>query len=196
MARRHAEMSESTRRQLLLEATTAFARHGYAEAPIEELVRAAGLTRGALYHHFGSKQGLFEAVLRALDADILARVEAARSAGAAGLDDLLGACRTYLRETLRPEVRRILLVDAPAVLGHDASRALDRELGVGPLQRALTELQAAGEVAPGVDVPVLAALLNGMLNEAAFWIAEQPDPLDALERVLVQLAQWLRAVRG
>ena len=196
MARRHAEMSDSTRRQLLIEATAAFGRHGYADAPIEDLVRAAGLTRGALYHHFGSKQGLFEAVLRALDADILLRIDAARRPGAAGLEDLLGACRAYLQETLRPEVRRILLIDAPAVLGHDASRALEVELGVRPLVAALESLKATGQISAAVDIPVLATLLNGLLNEAAFWITEQPDPSQALDRVMAQLMQLLTAIRG
>jgi AcrR family transcriptional regulator len=188
--RTNAEMTEATRTLLLAEARRAFAEHGYAGAPIEEVVRAAGLTKGALYHHFGSKQGLFEAVLRDLDREITARVELDLAASDDPWADLLAALRVYLEATLDPGVRRILLIDSLAVLGTTRARELDDEMTAEPLAVALAALRDRGLLA-NVEVDALARILTGALGEAALWIADSPRPAQALERAMATLEQLL-----
>jgi AcrR family transcriptional regulator len=192
--RSNAELSESTRASLLARATEAFAAHGYADAPLDDLVRAAGLTKGALYHHFGSKQGLFEAVIADLDARITQRIDAALPAGPPSVAGLAGACRAWLEAMLDPGARRILLLDAPAVLGQRASRELDRQGAIGPLVAMLEELRTAGALDPAVDPEPTAHLIAGALYEAALWIGEQPAPKRALPRAMDGVARMLGAL--
>ncbi len=179
----NAELSEVSRQALLAGARAAFARHGYAEAPLEELVRDAGLTKGALYHHFGSKQGLFVAVVKAIDAQILARIRAEVPAKPATRAGFLKACRLYLEATLEPGVRRILLLDCPAVLGYREMRELDIEASIRPIVEALQAMADAGELAP-LDAEATAHLINGALYDAALWIGDSERPLQALDRAM------------
>lgn len=197
--RTNAQMSDATRKELLAKARRAFAEHGYAQAPIEDLVRACGLTRGALYHHFGSKQGLFLAVARQLDEELLARIDAAFASDAADLDPVeqfLRACRAYLEATLDPGVRRILLLDAPAVLATledpaEASAAMDAM--IAPLRDGLAELEAQGLLRE-VELEIAARMLGGALFEAASWVGDAAYPrkaLDAAMRVLTLIVGGL-----
>lgn len=192
--RSNAELTESTRANLVERATEAFAEHGYADAPLDDLVRAAGLTKGALYHHFGSKKGLFEAVLAVLDARINRRIEAALPAGAPTLAGLEAACRAWLEAMLDPGARRILLLDAPAVLGHRATRELDREGAFGPLAAMLAQLRAANAIDVDVDAEPMAHLVAGALFEAALWVGEQPQPRRALPRAMAGVSRLLSAL--
>ena len=194
MARTNAEMSETTRRELLQRARAAFAEHGYNEAPIETVVRAAGMTKGALYHHFGSKQGLFLAVVRDVAEQIAASV-GARLSGAPTKAKFLRACGDYLQATLAPDVRRILLIDAPAVLDAAAAQQLEDELGVALLRNALIALESAGEL-PAGDIEAQANALNGALNGVALWAAHHQAPAAAVRRGMKVLAQWLDGGNG
>jgi AcrR family transcriptional regulator len=192
--RSNAELSESTRASLLARATQAFATHGYADAPLDELVRAAGLSKGALYHHFGSKQGLFKAVLADVDTRITSRIEAVLHKGTPTLAMLEAVCRAWLESMLDPGLRRILLLDAPAVLGHRASREFDAEGSIRPLAALLDELRAAGAIDQEVEPEPTAQLLAGALYEAALWIGEQPLPKRALPRAMAGVARMLGAL--
>jgi AcrR family transcriptional regulator len=197
MARRsNAELSEATRASLLARAREAFATHGYADAPLDDLVRAAGLTKGALYHHFGSKRGLFEAVLHDLVAEVGQRVDAALAAHPRSRKALLAASEAWLLAMLDAGARRILLLDAPAVLGHSAVRAFDVESTLRPLAALLGDLQRDGEIAPDLDAVAAAHLLAGALDEAALWIGETEAPrrslaaaVDTIDRLLEGLAR-------
>ncbi len=189
MPRTNAEMSESTRNELLLRARSAFAQHGYGDAPIEAVVRAAGMSKGALYHHFGSKQGLFVAVVRDIADEITQRV-GVRLSGAPSKARFLRACGDYLQATLKPDVRRILLIDAPAVLDAEQTQLLESELGVERLRSALLELEAVGEVEAG-DIEALAHVLNGALNGIAMWAAYHHAPAAVVKRGLKVLTNWL-----
>ena len=197
MARRsNAELSEATRASLLARAREAFATHGYADAPLDDLVRAAGLTKGALYHHFGSKRGLFEAVLHDLVAEVGQRVDAALAAHPRSRKALLAASEAWLLAMLDAGARRILLLDAPAVLGHSAVRAFDVESTLRPLAVLLGDLQRDGEIAPDLDAVAAAHLLAGALDEAALWIGETEAPrrslaaaVDTIDRLLEGLAR-------
>jgi AcrR family transcriptional regulator len=180
----NAQMSDSTRKELIRKARQAFAQHGYAQAPIEEVVRACGLTRGALYHHFGSKQGLFLAVVRQIDQEILEGILAAEpDLRLEPVEQFLLACRSYLEATLEPSVRRILLLDAPAVLATlpdaaEASRTVETSLA--PLRDGLAHLQDLGQL-KACDLDVAARMLGGALFEAATWLGATAHPGQGLD---------------
>ncbi|MGH2825300.1 MAG: TetR/AcrR family transcriptional regulator, partial [Thermoleophilaceae bacterium] len=120
MARRpktNAEYSAETQRRLIAAARTEFARVGYAGAATERIVRAAGLTRGALYHHYRGKRDLFEAVFAELEREIAGRIEVRSARARNAFDDLVAGCDAWLDACLDQEEQRIVLLDAPAVLG-------------------------------------------------------------------------------
>jgi AcrR family transcriptional regulator len=188
--RTNAQMSEATRKELLAKARSAFAEHGYAQAPIEELVRACGLTRGALYHHFGSKQGLFLSVARQLDEELLMRISAASDAAELEpVERFLCACRAYLEATLDPGVRRILILDAPSVLATLEDRAAANaalDATIAPLRDGLAALAAQGLLRE-VDLEIAARMLGGALFEAASWVGDAAHPRKALDAAMHML---------
>ena len=173
------EQREATTAALVTAARALFAERGYANVGTEEIVRRAGMTRGALYHHFrGGKEELFRAVVVQLSAETAGRVRAeARAvqdpwdALVAGIDAFLDACATT-------EVQRILLVDGPAVLGWDVWRAIDADYGLGLLQDALERAIEAGRMPPQ-PTRAAAHVLLGALDEAAMVVARADDPLNA-----------------
>lgn len=179
---KHDLRSEATRRLLVTAARALFGARGYAGVGTEEIVRAAGVTRGALYHQFRDKAGLFAAVAEEVEAEIAERI-AAGAAGAA--DDPAGALRTgarlFLEACAEPEVERIILLDAPAVLGWEAWRDLAGRYGLGLVQLALQSAMDAGAIVPQPVVP-LAHVLIGALNECALYVARAEDPPAAREQ--------------
>ena len=183
MARtKHDLRSEATRRALVNAARTLFGARGYAHVGTEEIVRAAGVTRGALYHQFRDKADLFAAVAEQVEAEIADRIAAAAAEAA---DDPVGALRTgarlFLDACAEPEVERIILLDAPAVLGWEAWRDLAGRYGLGLVQLALRSAMEAGAI---VDQPVvpLAHVLIGALDECALYVARAEDPAAAREQ--------------
>ncbi len=192
--RAKAEQREATRERLVEVARGAFASEGYAESATEEIVRRAGVTRGALYHHFGSKQGLFVAVLEDVLHDLAAQVEAAASAESEPWMQLQAGCHAFLRAAIDPRIQRIALVDAPAVLGWDTLRELDGAHSQRLLQSAVEALKASGEIS--VASPTAAsALLSGAMNEAALWIARSGSPEAALAEAIDALDRLLEGLR-
>ena len=183
MARtKHDLRSEATRRALVNAARMLFGARGYAHVGTEEIVRAAGVTRGALYHQFRDKADLFAAVAEQVEAEIADRIAAAAAEAA---DDPVGALRTgarlFLDACAEPEVERIILLDAPAVLGWEAWRDLAGRYGLGLVQLALRSAMEAGAI---VDQPVvpLAHVLIGALDECALYVARAEDPAAAREQ--------------
>jgi len=172
--RSRAEMIAQTTEKLIRAAREAFARDGYAAASMEALTAEAGLTRGALYHHFGGKEGLLEAVVRRIDAEVGERVEAAWDAVPDRRAALRAACDAYLDCALDPATQRILFIDAPAVLGQRL-REIDAETSVGAIVDALEELSCGHGAAVG-DAEVLARILNAAMIDLALWIAASADP--------------------
>ena len=180
--RSRAQMTEGTTRRLVAAARRAFARDGYAGASMDALCRDAGVTRGALYHHFGGKDGLLEAVVRDIDAGLGERLgrEAARHADP--WEGFLACCRCWLEQALDPEMQRIVLRDAPAVLGQRL-RELDEASWIAPLRDTLDALMATGRIR-STDPEALARLVNGALVDAALWVAAADDPRETLGRAL------------
>jgi AcrR family transcriptional regulator len=161
---------------------------------LAELVRAAGVTKGALYHHFeGGKTDLFRAVLAQVQADVARAVAAAADVEDDPWTQLTAGCRAFLTASTDPAVRRIMLVDGPAVLGWTEWRAMDEAGSASHLADALTALIDAGVIAPQPVSP-LTHLLSGAMNEAALWLAETGAPAD-LEAVLTALFRMLEALR-
>jgi AcrR family transcriptional regulator len=189
---RRAAMSAETAERLVAAARRAFAREGYAAASMDALCAEAGLTRGALYHHFGGKEGLLEAVVRRIDAEIGARLDAEFAAIPDPWTAFHACCDTWLDLALEPETRRILLQDAPAVLGQRL-REIDEASSIRPMAESLRDLMAAGRVRPA-DPEALARLLNGAMVDAALWIAGQENPDDALARARTALDVLLRGL--
>lgn len=189
MPRATKEQSEITGRRILATATDLFAARGFAAVGLEEVAAGAGVTRGAVYHHYAGKKGLFEAVAAAAQQ----RVADAVATVTDDWDGLLAGCRIFLTAALADENRRILLLDAPAALGWDTWRAQD--VSARHLLEALTALAAAGEI--DVHSPAAtAALLSGAMNEAALRIAAAPDrdaSFDELWPDLLRLLNGLRA---
>jgi AcrR family transcriptional regulator len=141
--------ADATRRDLILAGSRAFSSVGYAGARAEEIVAAAGLSRGSLYHHFDGKHGLFRAVLEALQEDLAAEIRDRALAITGGpMERLRVGFQTYLDFALRADVRRILLVDGPGVLGWDTWRQIDLEHGFKATRGAIMAAVAAGEIEP------------------------------------------------
>ncbi len=180
--RTQAERSAQTRGRLIAAGRSLFAEKGFAGAGREEIAEAAGVTRGALYHHFASKHALFQAVLEDLEAELGQRLMDAAKPGTDPLDGLRRGCLAFLDAALDPAVRRIVLLDAPAVLGWEAWREVDARFGLGLIKAALEEVVAAGQV-EAQPVEPLAHMLLAALNEAAMLVAQAPDP--AAERARV-----------
>lgn len=167
-----AARSARTRAALLRSARTLFAEKGFADTGREEIAQRAGVTRGALYHHFASKAEVAAAVVAEIEDDLVKRVVAAALQGRGLRDQLQRGCRAYMEACADPTMARIL-ADAPAVLGIEACRALDASACIPLLQTAFAEGELEGIEVPG-DSDVAAALLLGFLNEAASLIATAP----------------------
>jgi AcrR family transcriptional regulator len=195
MPRRSREHSEATAARVLEVAEELFTRDGYASTGLEAVAAAAGVTRGAVYHHYAGKLALFRAVLHRAQGVVADAVEEAAAGAADPWAALEAGCRAFLTASSAPPVRRVVLVDAPAVLGWQEWRAEDAAQSGRLLLEALTELRHAGLLR---DHPVepAAALLSGAMNEAALWIAARPDPVEATEAVWPALRSMIRALRA
>ncbi|MGY1748648.1 TetR/AcrR family transcriptional regulator [Modestobacter sp. SYSU DS0511] len=191
--RSHAE-SEATAARVLAVAGELFTRHGYAGVGLEAVAAEAGVTRGAVYHHYAGKAALFRAVLAHVQADVAAAVGTAAEAERDPWAALEAGCRAFLTASAAPAVRRVMLIDAPAVLGWQEWRAEDTAHSGRLLVEALSALQAAGQLGDH-PVPAIAALLSGAMNEAALWVAASPDPLAATAQAWPPLREMLRALR-
>ena len=194
MPRRTADEAAQTRSDLVAEGIRYFAERSYASAPLEELVARLGVTRGALYHHFGSKRGYFEAVLEQVLEQLGERIVAQAEQAGDGAAGLRAGCAAFLEAATDPTFRQIVLLDAPAVLGWQAWKQADERTTTQTLREGLDELKQAGELLSD-DVEALAAALSGAMNELALWVAAQPDPRDALPRARAviegMLEPWL-----
>lgn len=187
-----ASMIEATRAKLIEAARAAFAAHGYAGASMDELTAQAGLTRGALYHHFGGKPGLLAAVVAQMDSEMDARLDAVRAAHTDAWEGFLAYCHAYLAMAQEAEIRRIVLQDARIVLtGTDQGE--QHQHCIEFLANYLQELMTLGLIA-NAHPQALARVLNGSLIEAAFWIAEEGAPAtrldDALHALHLMLKGW------
>ena len=178
--RTQVDRSAATRTALIDAARPLFAEHGYGGVGTETIVRAAGVTRGALYHQFTDKTELFAAVFEAVEEDIGARI--GKVVAAAGATDPLEAMRTgagaWLDACAEPEVQQIVLLDAPAVLGWERWREIGMRHGMGLVEAVLGQAMEVGSVRRQPLRP-LAHVVVGALDEAALYVARAEDPVTA-----------------
>jgi AcrR family transcriptional regulator len=191
------ERSAATRAALVDAARELFTERGFAGVGTETIVRAAGVTRGALYHQFADKVELFAAVYESVEERLGQRVDDRISA--AGETDPLAMMRlgaeVWLDACAEPEVQRIALIDGPAVLGWQRWREIGLRYGLGLLEAILTHAMNVGRI-PRRPVPPLAHVLIGALDEAALYIARADDPSraraemgDVIDELLVGLSR-------
>ncbi|WP_337155306.1 TetR/AcrR family transcriptional regulator [Pseudomonas protegens] len=190
-SRPRAAMIEQTRARLIASARQAFARLGYAKTSMDDLTAEAGLTRGALYHHFGDKQGLLAAVVEQIDSEMDERLDAISAAASDPWQGFAQRCRAYLEMAQEAEIRRIVLQDARAVLGQ---RQPAEEHCIDSLSRRLQALVEAGLITPAPS-QALARLINGSLVDAALWIAATEQPGQRLQQALQALELLLRGLQ-
>src|SRR4249919_2340931 len=174
---RKAEQSEATRSALVAAARGLFAQRGYAGVGTEEIVRAAGVTRGALYHHFEGKQELFEAVYELIEVELAERIAAGALAANASspMEAMRAGAEMFLAACTEPEVQQIVLLDGPSVLGWDRWREIAAEHGLGLIEASLRAAIEAGAIEEQPVRP-LAHVLMGALDEAAMLVARAEDP--------------------
>lgn len=185
---------EATRRLLLAVGREAFQTHGYAGAALEDVAGTAGVTRGALYHHFKSKKGLFRAVLEEVHAEIGRQVEDAADRESDGWQALLAGCRAFIVAANDPAVQRIMLTEGPSVLGWSEWRRMDTDHSLRLLQEELEMLTHQG-ILDTTSPQALGHLLSGAMNELALWVAQSDHPTDALHEALVVFEQTLDGMR-
>src|SRR5215218_9570395 len=175
--RTQAQRRDETREALIAAARELFTERGYDAVGTEEIVRAAGVTRGALYHHFRDKAGLLEAAYERIEAESTERV--ARIVLGSELHSPLEAMKAgveaFLDECAKPELRQVALTDAPAVLGWERWRQIGAANGLGLIEASLAAAMEAGEIRE-LPVKPMAHLLLGALDEAAMLIARSEDP--------------------
>lgn len=154
-----------------------FAERGFAAAGREDIVERAGVTRGALYHHFASKEDLFRAVYEEVEGELTEATITAAVTGSDPVEQLRLGARSFLDAASTPEVRRIVLLDAPSVLAPEVRRELSDRYGLGLVRGALEAVEAAGRLRVG-PIDALAPVVLAALHEAATSIADGADPAD------------------
>ncbi|HEY2770180.1 MAG TPA: TetR/AcrR family transcriptional regulator [Solirubrobacteraceae bacterium] len=181
--RTKAGQSEATTAALIAAARPLFAERGYAGVGAEEIVKRAGVTRGALYHHFrGGKEDLFRAVLVQVSAESAQRVMQAAAGAKDPFEELVLGSDAFLDSCTTPEFQRIVLIDGPAVLGWEVWRTADSDYALGLLESVIQQAINAGQLI-AQPARALAHVLMGALDEAAMVIARAEDPEVAREEM-------------
>lgn len=182
-----------TRVKLIAAGRQAFGTMGYANASMDDFTAAAGLTRGALYHHFGDKKGLLQAVVQEIDAEMSDRLKeiAARapSRWEGCVDEQIG----FIKMALEPEIQQILFRDGAAVLG-DISQWPSTNNCILGLEKSLQTLKDEGEIVD-IDVEAMARLINGASSQAAMWIASSENPEETSRKAVSSFRTLLEGLR-
>lgn len=181
--------TQATVAALLQAGRTLFGSQGYDATGLDEIAAAAGVTTGAIYHHFSSKKGLFQAVAEAVEASLIADI--ARTSPTPDWGGLVASFLLLLDACTAPDIQRIIFDDAPRVIGIDAWREIEMRYAYGVLANAIQGLADEGE-AHAYPVALTAPLLVTALAEAARSIAANPNHRDAARELLTR---WLNALR-
>ncbi|AZB92172.1 TetR/AcrR family transcriptional regulator [Acinetobacter pittii] len=181
MSVREQKMAE-TRKKLIEVARRTFAEYGYADTSMDKLTAEAGLTRGALYHHFGDKRGLFAAVVDQIDSQMAEYAQQHLEQPDDLWEGLLLEGQTYIQNALNPEFQRIVLRDGPAVLG-DPAHWPSQNRCLQSTRECVEQLLTAEQIKI-VDPEAAAVLLNGAAMNAALWVASSEYPEQVLPEAL------------
>lgn len=188
-----AEHVAQTRAALVAAGRLLFGRAGFAATSVEDLAREAGVTTGALYHHFPTKAALFEAVFELVHADLMVASGQAAAHADGPVDSLAAAFDAFLDKVLEPDVQRIVITDAPAVLGPARFTELDERHAVAAIIDALRAAAAAGAVHAD-DPEILARLLLGALVRGGMLIASSADPVATRNEVAATIRALLQGL--
>ncbi len=175
MASLRDEQIRQTREALLAAGRARFGSAGFAATSVDDLAAEAGVTTGALYHHFRNKTELFAAVFEQLHLEVLARNAAAAAKGADEVESLVLAFDDFLSAVLEPDVCRILITDGPSVLGLARFTELDERYAFNAIADAVRRAEASGRLAVS-DPDALAHLLLGSLVRGAMLVANSSTP--------------------
>lgn len=178
---RKLEQGIATRARLLEAATALFAEHGYAGTSVDMLLAAAEVSRGAFYHHFASKEAVFEAAVEAVESRVIRALAEQAAVAVSAKHSLLLGCQAYLRMARDPTVGRLCLIDAPNVLGWDRWRELDARYGFGLMKMGVETAAHEARLPPEL-AESLAHVLLASLMELALLVARADKPRVALRR--------------
>jgi AcrR family transcriptional regulator len=186
---------EATRAQLIAIATRLFAEHGYEGTSIEAVLREAGVSRGSLYHHFAGKEALYEAVVEDVETKVGMQTLAAAGDATGPVDALRKGFIEWIRLASDPVVQRILLIDAPSVLGWQEWRAMEERHALGLIRSVLQEIADQGDLRPEL-VGTLAHVLLASVNEVALLVARADDQEAAMKNGADAIDELLRRLLG
>lgn len=190
-----AERSDETREALITAARQLFGQHGFAAVGTEEIARSARVTRGALYHHFESKQDLFRAVYETVERDLVEQIAATAISASDPIDALRAGAHAFLEACEEPTVRRIALIDSPSVLGWEQWREIGMKYGLGLVQTTLEAAMEAGLI-ERQPVRPLSHLLLGSIDEAGMLVARADDGGQTKREVAAAIDRYLNALTG
>jgi AcrR family transcriptional regulator len=167
--------AEATRRAVLAAARASFGKKGYAQTSVDEIAAAARVTKGAVYHHFADKKSLFRAVNAEVEAEAQARAAAARDPKQPPIDQIVAVVNAYLDVALDEEIRRITLIDGPALLGLEPDGPADQHAGHAEVRLFIATAIARGEIVD-LDPDLLAHIVGGLALQGGLLIARAEDP--------------------
>jgi AcrR family transcriptional regulator len=195
--RTQAQRTAATRARLLDAGTRLFATDGYAAVSTQAIVDAAGVTRGALYHQFDDKAGLFDAVYEEVERELVTRITTriVTAAPADQLEAMRVGARLFLEECSSPDVQRIVLIDAPSVLGWDRWREVGQKYGLGVIEAMLAQAMTDG-VIPDQPLRATAHVLLGALDEAALFVSRAADTDEALQQMYEVCDRVISGITG
>lgn len=189
------ERSEATQRALVGSARDLFASDGYSDTQLDDVVRAAGVTKGALYHHFQGKGDLFRTVFEQEQRRLAKVVSDAYQRQRDPWKGFFAGCRALLEANLDPGTQRITLLDAPSVLGWEQMREIQSKYCLRLVKEGLAEAIAEGEIASRPIEPI-AHLVVGAIFEGSMMVARADDQRAAAKRLLTELRILLDAFRA
>jgi AcrR family transcriptional regulator len=188
---KRAAQGRATRGQLIEVATRLFAEHGYEGTSIEAVLSAAGVSRGALYHHFRGKEALFEAVVAAVSDQVTAELAATVEGSTDPVDAMRTAALAWISLAADPVIQRVVLVDAPSVLGWDRWRAMDDGRTLGALRAMLQAVSDSGRL-PAELVGPFSHMILAALDEIVLVVARSPDSTAAVAEGRMAVEELLR----
>lgn len=187
------EASYKTTSNLLAIARKHFTEYGYFDVALEKIAKEGNVTRGAVYHHFKNKQGLFTAVLECVQKDVSMRIEEAAMESDDPWQQLILGCVGFVKAANERENKRILLVDAPAVLGWTTWRQIDQENSMNVLQEHIRDLKAWDYLSDTVDTELMTYSVSGALNELALNYAQTDKGRD--DKIMGTITQLVYGFR-
>ncbi|MCZ4089172.1 TetR/AcrR family transcriptional regulator [Sinorhizobium psoraleae] len=194
MVRPRKEMIAETRAKLIGAARRAFGTIGYADSSMDDFTAEAGLTRGALYHHFGDKKGLLQAVIQEIDAEMTARLNKVSADAPTRWQGFVAENVAYVEMALEPEIQRIMFRDGPAVLG-DPSMWPNANGCIAAVARTISALKAEGFIVD-IDPEAGARLIIAASSGAAQWIANSDNPAETSKKAVGGFRVLLEGLRA